>query len=153
MSKETKGKILIVLGILIALFGVFLLNSRENKKEELLPTNITNITNRQDLLNKQVLPVENKAILEINGIKYESEIADQMSVYDFMTQLQNEGKITFKEKNYPGMGKFIEEINGVKGSGEKYWIYYINNKKAEVGVSNYKLNPGDVVSWKYESSY
>jgi len=139
MSKKTKGKILIVLGILITLFGVFLLNSREN------------ITNRQDLLNKQVLPVENKkTILEINGIRYESEISGQMSVYDFMTQLRNEEKITFKEKNYPGMGKFIEEINGIKGNGEKYWIYYVNDKKAEIGVSNYQINIGDIVSWKYE---
>ena len=108
-------------------------------------------TNRQDLLNKQVLPVEN-TILEINNIKYETEISDQISVYDFMTQLQNEGKINFKDKTYPGMGKFIEEINGVK-NGNKYWIYYVNNKKAEIGVSNYKIKSGDVVSWKLEDSY
>jgi len=67
--------------------------------------------------------------------------------------LRNEGKIDFKEKTYVGMGKFIEEINGVKGNGNKYWIYYVNNKKAEVGVSNYKLKSGDVVSWKLEDSY
>jgi hypothetical protein len=73
-----------------------------------------------------------------------------MSVYDFMTQLRNEGKINFKDKTYAGMGKFIEEINGIKGSNDKYWIYYVNNKRAEVGVSNYQLNPGDVVSWKLE---
>lgn len=92
-------------------------------------------------------------VLEINGQKYESPVAEQTSVYNFMTQLKNEGKINFKDKNYPGMGKFIEEINGIKNSREKNWIYYVNNKKAEIGISNYKLNLGDVVSWKYESSY
>ena len=66
-----------------------------------------------------------------------------------MEQLQNEGKINFKEKTYSGMGEFIEEINGIK-NGEKNWIYYVNNKKAEIGVSNYKINIGDIVSWKYE---
>jgi hypothetical protein len=66
-----------------------------------------------------------------------------------MTQLQNENKITFQAKNYTGMGEFIEKINGVK-NGNKNWIYYVNGVKAEIGVSNYKINPGDVVSWKYE---
>ena len=90
------------------------------------------------------------ATLLVNSVKYESQIAEPMSVYDFMTQLQNEGKITFKDTAYVGLGKFIEEINGIKGAGGRNWIYYVNGKKAEVGVSNYKINPGDVVSWKYE---
>ena len=65
-----------------------------------------------------------------------------------MQKLQAEGKINFKDKNYSGMGKFVEEINGLKSSQNKYWIYYINGKEANVGISNYKINPGDVVSWK-----
>ena len=50
------------------------------------------------------------------------------------------------------MGKFIETINGVKGNGDQNWIYYVNGQKAQVGVSNYKIKPGDVVSWKYEEN-
>jgi hypothetical protein len=70
-----------------------------------------------------------------------------------MIQLRDEGQIYFKEKNYSGMGEFIEEINNQKNNGEKNWIYYVNDKKANIGISNYKINPGDVVSWKYETSY
>ena len=92
------------------------------------------------------------AILEINDIKYQSEILGQTSVSDFMEKLKVEGKIDFKEKIYAGMGNFIDEINGIK-NGNKNWIYYVNGKKANIGISNYKINPGDVVSWKYESSY
>src|SRR3989338_10034656 len=76
--------------------------------------------------------------------------ADSASVYDFMHRLRKEGKISFVEKNYMGMGKFIVAINGVKGNGDKNWIYYVNGKKAQTGVSNYKLKLGDVVSWKLE---
>lgn len=94
----------------------------------------------------------NQAFLKIDGKKLETTIAEKENVYDFMTKLQTEGKINFKEKTYTGMGKFIEEINGIK-NGEKYWIYYVNGKKAQIGISNYKINPGDVVSWKYENSY
>lgn len=100
-----------------------------------------------------ILPVNNsKAFLEIGEGKYEGAINESTSIYDFMTELRRKGKINFKEKNYMGMGKFIEEVNGVKNSGEKNWIYYINGQKANVGVSNYKLINGDIVSWKYEEN-
>lgn len=91
-----------------------------------------------------------QATLEIGGASYEGEIQSGEKVYDFMDRLRDEGKINFKERTYIGMGKFIEEINGIRGDGERYWIYYVNGKKATIGVSNYKINPGDVVSWKYE---
>jgi len=94
--------------------------------------------------------VTSKPIIELN---YTATIPGSLTVYDFMSKLRNEGKINFTEKNYVGMGKFIETINGVSGNGEKNWIYYVNNKKATVGVSNYKIKKGDIVSWKYEKSY
>ncbi|MFA6324851.1 MAG: DUF4430 domain-containing protein [Candidatus Paceibacterota bacterium] len=100
--------------------------------------------------NKLISKTSGVTTLFINDTKYEIEIKEEISVYDLMTELQNEGEITFKDKNYSGMGKFIEEINNIK-NGEKYWIYYVNDKKAEIGVSNYKINNGDIVSWKYET--
>jgi hypothetical protein len=146
MSKKTKGIVLIILGISIALLGVFILNSKDNKKITSPP--IVQNQSEKSLAENKI----NTATLEINGIKYESEILKQISIYDFMDQLRSEGKITFKEKNYTGMGKFIEEINGIKNR-EKYWIYYVNGEKANIGVSNYQINSGDVVSWKYENNY
>lgn len=77
-------------------------------------------------------------------------VNEKTNVYDFMSQLRRNGKINFKEKNYIGMGKFISTINGIRGNGEKNWIYYVNGKEAKIGVSNYKVNAGDIVSWKYE---
>lgn len=94
-----------------------------------------------------------EATLEVNDIAYESEIKDKTTIYDFMSKLRDEGKINFTEKNYIGIGKFIETINGTTGNTEKNWIYYVNGKKAEMGVSDYKINNGDIISWKYESNY
>ena len=107
---------------------------------------------------KETVPVAeniktNKVVLEIGGQKYENEIEEETNVYDFMSKLRQEGKISFTEKNYIGMGKFIETINGIKGDGDQNWIYYVNGKKALVGVSNYKIKSGDIVSWKYEKNY
>jgi len=92
----------------------------------------------------------NQAILQVNDEKIETAIVSGENVYDFMTELQKEGKINFEDKNYSGMGELVEEINGIKNNGDKNWIYYVNGKKATIGISNYKIKPGDVVSWKYE---
>jgi Domain of unknown function (DUF4430) len=94
---------------------------------------------------------KNSSTLSVLSYQYKAEAPE--SVYDFMQKLQNESKIAFQEKTYAGMGKFIESINGIKNSGDKNWIYYVNGEKANIGVSNYKINIGDIVSWKYEKSY
>jgi len=96
--------------------------------------------------------VDNSATLEINNVKYTDNITQVETVYDFMEKLRQEGKFTFKTKNYIGMGEFVEEINGIKSDRENYWIYYVNDKKANIGISNYKINPGNIVSWKYEKN-
>ena len=73
------------------------------------------------------------------------------TVYDFMSRLRSQGKISFTEKSYTGMGKFILTINGIGGNKNKNWIYYVNGERAQTGVSNYKLKSGDIVSWKLEN--
>ena len=149
MSIKTKGKLLIILGIALALWGIFLLNSKQNKKI----SNQQNILTNDTSINSTSATKDDtgKVYLEINNQKIEALIIKNESVYSLMQQLQNIDKINFKEKNYVGMGKFIEEINGLKNNGDKNWIYYVNNKKAEIGVSNYQLKFGDIISWKYES--
>jgi hypothetical protein len=124
MLKKEKIKILIAIIIFIVSFGIYFFNSQ-------MPI-------------KEIPPLSEKV--------FEDNISGEISVYDFMNKLQSEGKINFKDKTYSGMGKFIEEIDGLKNNGDKNWIYYVNGKKATIGVSNYKLNPGDIVSWKYEKS-
>jgi hypothetical protein len=134
MSKREKIFILILSITLI--FGVFFFFPHTKKEDEsgvVIPAHKTTQTT-----------------LEINGEKYESIITKRESVYDFMSDFKKKGVINFTDKNYIGMGELIISINGIKGNGEKDWFYYVNGKEAEVGVSNKIINPGDVVSWKYE---
>ncbi|MDQ5954713.1 MAG: hypothetical protein QG583_641 [Patescibacteria group bacterium] len=141
----------------LVFFLIFIFTSK-NETENIIPN--TEVINIQEEVVKEVrsVPVKKtaekgiKTTLEVNNTKYESEINKEISVYDFMTQLKTEGKITFKEKTYSGIGKFIQEINGLKSDGDNYWIYYVNGVEASIGVSNYKINPGNVVSWKYEKN-
>ena len=145
MTKKEKTKKLILIIFLLVICLVLIRIYKTPEKQ--------NANSATESKPQAIIPLDKTSgvvVLEIDGTKYEGKIREEMSVYDFMAQLQKEGKITFKEKTYSGMGKFIEEINGVKSNGTKYWIYYINGQKAEVGVSNYKINSGDIVSWKYE---
>jgi hypothetical protein len=149
MLKKEKTKILIAAGTCIILLSVFFLTSHIAPKE---------ISPRENKITNSISPIvyaysaENRtnATLEINNSKYEAEIKGATSVYDFMQELQKEGKINFEDKTYSGMGKLIEEIDGIKNSRDKNWIYYVNGKEAEIGVSNYNIKPGDIISWKYE---
>lgn len=120
MNKRNK-KILTIIAIFIALTGVYF---------SYLQTT------------KEVPPLSDKILKD--------EIPGEISVYDFMSKLRSEGKIDFTEKDYIGMGKFVDSIDGIKNNGNQNWIYYVNDKKANIGISNYKINSGDTVTWKYE---
>jgi len=135
--KNKKIKIIILSVIILILLGLLFLIPHKTIAPE-----------------TQTIPVSQKVTttLKINGASYTDTIAGKMSVYDFMNQIQTEGKINFTAQNYIGMGEFIESINGIKNSNSLVWIYYVNGVEAQIGISNYKINPGDVVSWKYEKS-
>ena len=152
MKKNTKIILIITIGILLA--SLILLVTRRNVSERTLGSHDGDVQ-RELLANNSsgesgnVLPKISTSLeidLKYNGVT-------ETGVYDFMTQLRREGKINFTDKTYIGMGKFIDSINGVKGNIKESWIYYVNGKKAEVGVSNYIIKPGNVVSWKYERTY
>lgn len=93
-----------------------------------------------------------KVFLTVLGKTYSTEIKEGGTVYDLMKELQNkkENNFIFKYKEYPSLGVFIEEINGIKGGNGKYWIYYVNDTEASVGVSKYVLREGDSILWKQE---
>lgn len=58
--------------------------------------------------------------------------------------------VNIKGENFSGLGFFVESINGIEAKNGNTWIYYINGKKATVGVSSYKLQKEDLIEWKYE---
>jgi len=143
MPKNNKKIIWLSLIILFFFFLIFVFTKDTKQNINISPTSLP-------ILNQTEKTAQ--AFLEINGQKLETTIKEKESVYDFMLRLKEEDKINFKDKTYTGIGKFIYEINGTKNE-DKNWIYYVNGEKANIGISNYKINPGDVVSWKYEDNY
>lgn len=75
------------------------------------------------------------------------------TLFELLKKADEDKKISFGYKDYGGsLGVFIQSINGVEGSGETYWQYWVNNAYAQVGVSSYRVNPGDIIMFKLTKS-
>lgn len=74
------------------------------------------------------------------------------TLFDLMNKLKSDTKepFIFNYKEHSGLGIFVTEINGVSESPGKYWLYYVNNKEASVGVRDYILKAGDSIEWRQE---
>ncbi|GEM_PF-5730168 len=57
-------------------------------------------------------------------------------------------------KTYPGMGAYITSIGGVEENKEKglFWLFYVDGKLANVGVSSYQIDKSINISLSYEPS-
>jgi hypothetical protein len=160
MNFKNKKIILIISVVLTSTIAFFVFSKADLTEEDkevvssVEPVSVEKIenppTNSTNPVDTPILKTAANTFLEINGQEIGAQIEDTTSVYDFMSQLRDEGKMNFKDKNYVGMGKFIYSINGTDNAGTKNWIYYVNGKKALIGVSSHIIKPGDVVSWKFE---
>ncbi len=150
MHKNQK-KIIIVSSLIVIFVFVFLfLNSSKTNPPPLQETKVEVSTLPQIV----ALPLsESKytSLIVLDEI-YKVSIQDKDTVYDVMKKLQTaeENNFTFKYKEYPSMGIFITEINGIIESPGKYWIYYVNGVEASVSVSKYIIKEGDIINWKQE---
>jgi len=100
---------------------------------------------------------KNPIILTVNNEEYKIELRDKMTVYTLMQTLSASSikPFIFATIEYPGLGQFVESINDLKNDRQngKYWIYYLNGKPAQIGISYYLLKPNDLIEWKYGVSF
>jgi hypothetical protein len=78
-----------------------------------------------------------------------------------ITQLSYDGKngvdaftllkkyATVQAKHY-SFGYLVTSIDGVVGSGPKYWTLYVNGKESNVGASSYITSSSDKITWKLQ---
>lgn len=59
---------------------------------------------------------------------------------------------SFSGSQFPGLGLFVESINGQEARERHYWILYVNDAPATRGVSHARVTPHDTVVWRYEES-
>ena len=164
---QKKKSIYLIFGIIVIglIMYVFFLKSNSNIQEFEAQTQGTQIQQDKELESptaRVVTPKVNtvrrastsdqtvfsRAHISIAGENLEVRITDDMSVYDAMNVLKEEGKITFEGKNYPGLGFFVTRINSLISGDGKNLMYYINGVEASVGISTYEIKEGDIIEWK-----
>ena len=168
--KQKPKKILIGLSvILIVLFiGAYIrLPSKEVKsvpnnsnsiegviKKEPITTTLNKNTSapKLDIEINKIPEATIKVTIIVGDKSYDTDILNNSNIYDLMMLMSNSknSDFTFHAKEYRGMGYFVDMINDVYGSPGAYWIYYINNEKASVGISQYTLKDGDIIRWVQE---
>jgi len=112
-----------------------------------------NLTVQQS--NSLITPEESLSIKMIVGDKtYETHIAPDKTVYDLMQKLATTQDLQFSAKDYPALGKYVEEISGMKENKQKgiYWLLFVNGQSASVGISNRIIQSNDIISWKYDKA-
>ncbi|MBI2612484.1 DUF4430 domain-containing protein [Candidatus Kaiserbacteria bacterium] len=75
------------------------------------------------------------------------------TVLDAMNARAAEGELSFSGRDFPGLGFFVEEINGRRGADGYYWILRINGELSDRGVSQASVESGDIIEWRYEKGY
>ena len=75
------------------------------------------------------------------------------SVLDVMHTLAAEGSFSFSGRDFPGLGFFVEEMNGRKNMDGYYWILYVNGTPSQTGASQTMLSDGDTIEWRFERGY
>lgn len=76
---------------------------------------------------------------------FETKVLENSTVFDL---LKNYTQLDYTD--YPGVGVFINRINNLSNSQEKFWMFYVDGNLSGVGVSAYVINKSIVIEMRYE---
>lgn len=73
-------------------------------------------------------------------------VKDGATAWEALKKTIGEQNLEYKDYG-ADLGIFIASINGIKPTGNKFWLFKINGEGANVGVSSYKLKQGDQIEF------
>lgn len=88
------------------------------------------------------------AALSAGSVNVKLKIVPDKSLYEILQLEENKKLISFKGKEYTGIGFFVTNIGSLDQDDGKYLMYYVNGIEASSGISNYIPKEGDVIEWK-----
>jgi len=68
---------------------------------------------------------------------------------DAMTLLKEKFEVRTKDFG-PGLGEFVEAIEGITPDSDEFWAFIVNGEAATVGASQYVTKNGDLIEWRLE---
>ncbi|MCC6323410.1 DUF4430 domain-containing protein [Candidatus Nomurabacteria bacterium] len=86
--------------------------------------------------------------LKVGELNIKLGILPGQTLYEILLAENNKKLVTFKGKEYTGMGFFVTDIGDLHEERSKYLMYYINGVEASEGISVYIPKSGDIVEWK-----
>lgn len=72
-----------------------------------------------------------------------------LTVFDLLQQIAKENNLALTKEG-SDFGVMVKSIGDKENSQDHFWLYYINDKMAEVAADQYQLKDNDLVEWKYE---
>lgn len=72
------------------------------------------------------------------------------TAWNIMLRAQQKYGFDMNWQDY-GWGIFVNQLGNKPSQGTYYWALYHNNQSSMVGITDLKLQPNDIISWKYES--
>lgn len=100
-----------------------------------------------------IAPCGATATLTILSAPHAVCVSATSTVLGIMQDLFARGEIVYAGRDYPGLGFFVETINGEGAPSGSSWILYINGKPSDIGASGARVKPGDTALWRIEKSY
>lgn len=93
------------------------------------------------------------AEIRVPGATFTACVHPGMTVIDMMSALADEGRLSYAGSQYPGLGFFVEVINGQSAPEGSYWILYYNGKTSDFGASGLSVKAGDTIEWRIDKRY
>jgi len=127
-----------------------------NKASNILPEETPSVTSSSVFLSLEPEKKENLVTFQFISPSEEKKmqiaIVENETVYQVMLRLKQEQSLVFEVKDYSGVGVFVESINNLASNSRenKFWMYYLNGKTANTGISLTKLHYNDLITWHYE---
>lgn len=148
---KQKQKILFLVGVIALIaIGFFYLKPSTNVE--------INHQGDQEVAQEETQdPSEQEALIKVSLIigdaSYEASVPIASSALDVMQKVSEEQDFSFSGQD-SDFGFFVDEIDGVASSTStnEYWTFYVNDEMAQVGVSQFEVQNGDVIEWKYEKA-
>ncbi len=83
--------------------------------------------------------------------KYETE-KNQSTAFEVLDQVSKRYNFEISSTQYE-TGIFIKSIAAKEnGEGNKYWIFYVNGKMAQVSADKQVVKAGDIVEFRFQNS-
>ena len=83
------------------------------------------------------------------------DLAEKATAIDLLKSVESHARGVKSIVRGSGQTAIVTTIDGIKNEGggreSKNWIYYINDKRAEIGGGVYEVRAGDVIMWKFDT--